>query len=167
MKQTAVDWLLKELPKGDLEKAQIVIAQAKEIEENNLLEMLSNMTLQEKIDLVKQDILSRFPDCHQTIRILLWDDNTDMVECRHGDGEKLYMSRYYDNKLIYEEIDLRGRPNSIMVDERGTEYFPMPYADHSITSQDFKSWLQSIDDDETELEDLHQEYLAEVKANKH
>jgi hypothetical protein len=40
MKQTAVDWLLKELPKGDLEKAQIVIAQAKEIEENNLLEML-------------------------------------------------------------------------------------------------------------------------------
>ena len=77
------------------------------------------------------------------------------------------MSRYYDNKLTYEEIDLRGRPNGIMIDEKGTEYFPMPYTDHSITSQDFKSWLQSIDDDETELEDLHQEYLAEVKANKH
>ena len=126
-----------------------------------------NMTLQEKIDLVKQDILNRFPDCHQTIRILLWDDNTDLVECRHGDGEKLYMSRYYDNKLTYEEIDLRGRPNGIMIDEKGTEYFPMPQVDHSITSQDFKSWLQSIDDDETELEDLYQEYLAEVKANKH
>ncbi len=77
------------------------------------------------------------------------------------------MSRYYDNKLIYEEIDLRGRHNSMLIDEKGTEYFPIPYVDHSITSQDFKRWLQSIDDDQTELEDLHLEYLAEVKANKH
>ena len=46
-----------------------------------------------------------------------------MVECRYGDGKKLYMSRYYDNKLIYEEIDIIGI-NSIMVDEKGTEYFP-------------------------------------------
>jgi hypothetical protein len=137
------------------------------VPENILTRVPNNMTLQEKIDLVKQDILTRFPDCHHTIRILLWDDNTDMVECRHGDGEKLYMSRYYDNKLTYEEIDLRGRPNSMLIDEKGTEYFPMPYTDHSITSQDFKSWLQSIDDDQTELEDLHLEYLAEVKANKH
>jgi hypothetical protein len=85
--------------------------------------MFGNFNLQEKIDLVKQDILNRFPDCHHTIRILLWDDNTDMVECRYGDGKKLYMSRYYDNKLIYEEIDIIGI-NSIMVDEKGTEYFP-------------------------------------------
>jgi len=28
-------------------------------------------------------------------------------------------------------------------------------------------WLMAIDDDETELEDLYQEYLAEVNANKH
>ena len=40
MKQTAVEWLLKEFPKGDLENAQIVIAQAKEIEENLQLEMV-------------------------------------------------------------------------------------------------------------------------------
>ena len=125
------------------------------------------MKLQEKIDLVKQDLLTRFPDCHHTVRILLWDDNTDMVECRHGDGEKLYISKYYDGKLSYKEIDMRGRPNGMMIDENGTEYFPIPYVDHSITSQDFKMWLMAVDDDETEIEDLYQEYLAEIKANKH
>jgi Nucleoside 2-deoxyribosyltransferase like len=51
--------------------------------------------------------------------------------------------------------------------EKVNNFFPMSQTEHSITSQDFKSWLQSIDDDETELEDLHQEYLVEVKANKH
>lgn len=39
--------------------------------------------------------------------------------------------------------------------------------EHSITSQDFKMWLMAVDDDETEIEDLYQEYLAEIKANKH
>lgn len=39
--------------------------------------------------------------------------------------------------------------------------------EHSITSQDFKMWMMAVDDDETEIEDLYQEYLAEIKANKH
>ncbi len=88
------------------------------------------MKLQEKIDLVKQDLFTRFPNCHYTVRILLWDDNTYMVECRHGDDEKLYISKYYDNKLTYEEIDIKGRHNGMMKDEKGTEYFPIQYADH-------------------------------------
>jgi hypothetical protein len=49
-----------------------------------------------------------------------------MVECRYGDNEKIYISTYYDNNLTYKEIDMRGRPNSIMVDEKGNEYFPIP-----------------------------------------
>ena len=84
-----------------------------------------NMTLQEKIDLVKQDILTRFPDCHQTVRILLWDDDTDMVECRYGGDEKLYISSFYAGKLNYTELDVRGRGNGMLVDEKGTEYLPI------------------------------------------
>lgn len=79
--------------------------------------------IQDKINLVKADMLSRFPNCHHTIKILLWDDNTDMVECRHGDGEKIYISKFYDGKLEYIEIDVRGRKNGMLVDEFGEEYF--------------------------------------------
>ena len=81
--------------------------------------------IEHKISLVKADILSRFPDCHYTIKILLWDDNTDMVECRHGDNEKIYVSRFYDGKLEYREIDVTGRKNGMLVDEFGEEYFTM------------------------------------------
>lgn len=81
--------------------------------------------IQEKIELVKSDLFSRHPDCPHTIRILLWDDNTSMVECRYGDSEKLYISSYYDGKLSYKEIDMIGRPNGILIDEKGTEYLPM------------------------------------------
>lgn len=77
--------------------------------------------LQEKIELVKNDILSRFPNCSYTITILLWDDGTDRVECRHGndEGTKIYSSIYYNNNLIYEENDIDGK--YMIMDEFGSE----------------------------------------------
>ena len=39
MKQTAVEWLLEELPKGDFEYQQNAIKKAKEIEKQQLKEM--------------------------------------------------------------------------------------------------------------------------------
>lgn len=67
--------------------------------------------IQEKIDLVKNDILTRFPNCSYTVSILLWDDGTNSIECRHGndEGSKIYTSTYYDNKLTFEEIDIDGK----------------------------------------------------------
>ena len=55
--------------------------------------------LQKQINLVKNDILSRFPNCSYTILILLWDDGTTSIECRHGnnEGTKIYTSTYYNN----------------------------------------------------------------------
>lgn len=47
--------------------------------ENNI-----QMNLNEKINLVKKDIENRFPGKSNTVRILLWDDGTDLVECRYG-----------------------------------------------------------------------------------
>jgi hypothetical protein len=81
--------------------------------------------IEDKITMVKSDMLTRFPNCHHTIKILLWDDNTDMVECRYGDAEKIYVSRYYNDKLEFYEIDIRGRKNGMLVDEFGEEYFTM------------------------------------------
>ena len=74
----------------------------------------------EYISLVKYEMLRRFPNCSHTINILLWDDDTFSVECRHGDDKKIYLCRYYDNKLTYEEIDVDGK---VMVkDKYGKEH---------------------------------------------
>jgi len=81
------------------------------------------MTQEEKIQLVIDDIRSKFPKCSYTIRILLWDDGTDLVECRHGTKDILYISSYYDNKLSFEEIPLDKFHHGMLVDENGTEYF--------------------------------------------
>jgi hypothetical protein len=79
--------------------------------------------IQEQILIVKEDLLKRFPECPHTIRILWWNDNTTLVECRYGTLEKLHISRFYDGTLEYEEIDIKfdGR---MMVDGTGLEYLP-------------------------------------------
>ena len=79
--------------------------------------------IQKQIDLVKNDILQRFPNCSYTIGILLWDDGTSRVECRHGNDEdkKIYTSTYYNNKLTFGEIDVDGK---VMIKDRfGNEKF--------------------------------------------
>lgn len=76
----------------------------------NLLKLI-NMNLsdiQQEIDIVTNDILSRFPVCSQeqshTVTILLWDDGTRSVECRHGndDGSIIYVSTFYKGELSHE-----------------------------------------------------------------
>lgn len=79
------------------------------------------MTLQEKIDLVKSDLLSRFPNCAHTVRILLWDDGTDSVECRHGDdNDNTHYSQYYNNELTFHSFKRDGRV--MIVDKNGIEH---------------------------------------------
>ena len=77
------------------------------------------MKLEDKIELVKNDMLKRFPECHHTIKILIWDDGTDSVECRYGDSEKIYISMFYNDELTFREEPIIGR---IFIDEFGTEY---------------------------------------------
>jgi len=81
------------------------------------------LTLDEKIKLVKEDLLNRFPGCYHTVKILLWDDGTDEVCCQHGDSEKIYRSKYYNNKLTYE-VDIMVS-NAIKADASGKEYYAM------------------------------------------
>ena len=87
---------------------------------------MNTITLKEiekQISLVKEDMLKRFPECSHTIRILLWNDNTSLVECRYGTVEKLHISKYYNGILEYEEIDIKFI-NNIFISETGLEYFP-------------------------------------------
>ena len=79
--------------------------------------------IKDKIDIVKNDILSRFPNCAYTIMITLWDDDTSKIECRHGndEGTKIYCSTYYDNKLEFYEIDVDNKVS--VIDESGNEKF--------------------------------------------
>lgn len=79
--------------------------------------------IENQILIVKNDIRSRFPNCNYTIRILIWDDDTTMVECRYGAIDKLHCSRYYNNELTYEEIELKFGGERMMIDEKGNEYY--------------------------------------------
>ena len=78
--------------------------------------------IQQKIKIVTEDILNRFPGCCYTIRMLLWNDGTNRIECRHGTCDRLHISSYYNNELTYEEFELR-RGDSMLVDEFGNEYY--------------------------------------------
>jgi len=91
-------------------------------------------TLEEKITLVKNDMLSRFPNCSHTILIRLWNDGTDSVECRHGDDSvaKIYTSTYYNDELIYEELYVDGK--AMIIDKFGNEQFM--YLTDKIQNQD-------------------------------
>lgn len=77
--------------------------------------------IESQILMVKQDILSRFPNCRYTIRIILWDDDTSLVECRYGDGEKTYTSTFHNNELVYRELTNKGE--GMIIDEKGVEHF--------------------------------------------
>ena len=87
------------------------------------------MSLEEKIALVKNDILTRFPGSHYTIRILLWDDGSDLVECRTGTNSDeegkatLKISTYYNEELKYQEEDFYVY-EGMLVDQCGIEYSP-------------------------------------------
>lgn len=81
------------------------------------------MTIDDKINLVKNDMLERFPNCHYSIQILLWDDNTDSVECKHGRDNEIHISKFYDGKLTYEKYLMVKPFIGCMVDEYGNEYY--------------------------------------------
>jgi len=78
--------------------------------------------LKNQIMLVTKDMLKRFPNCPHTVRVLLWNDHTSLVECRYGTKEKLHISRYYNGKLIYKETDII-HIDGAFVGEDGYEYY--------------------------------------------
>lgn len=45
------------------------------------------------------------------------------VECRYGTIEKLHISKYYNDELTYEEINIKF-VNNTMIGEDGTIYYP-------------------------------------------
>ena len=83
------------------------------------------MKLDQKIKIVKDAMLERYPDCRHTIRILLWDDGTDLVECRHGiingDNLQLQIVTYYNDKLSYD-VKYFKKTSTMLIDEKGKKY---------------------------------------------
>jgi len=81
--------------------------------------------IQELTKLVIDDMQKRYPDCNYTVKILLWDDGTYSVECRHGRDTEMGMiictSTYYEDELKYEEFlwDF----NNLKIDEKYNEYY--------------------------------------------
>lgn len=81
--------------------------------------------IQELTALVINDMQKRHPDCRHTVRILLWDDGTSLVECRHArhteKGMVVCCSTYYNEKLKYHEYLLNDE--KIRIDGYGNEHF--------------------------------------------
>ena len=67
------------------------------------------------IELVNNDILTKFPNCSYTVVIRLWDDGTNSIECRHGDGNMIYTSTLYNGELNFDEEELDGR---VMIEDK-------------------------------------------------
>lgn len=100
------------------------VAQQKEADIDHLLTQVDEkIQLDQQIELVKGEILRRYPGGHYTIIITLWDDGTNMVVARHGNKEgKLCLATHYNHTLTYEEIEVK-KGAKMLVDEEGTEYF--------------------------------------------
>jgi hypothetical protein len=79
--------------------------------------------IQDKIDLVTKDLLKRKPNVEYTITINIWNDGTFLVQAKHNDGEKFYISMYHQNNLTYDEFDSRMIGNTMMLDGEGNEYY--------------------------------------------
>src|SRR5690606_13863569 len=82
--------------------------------------------VQDKIELVKAEMLRRFPDANYTVKVLLWDDDTYLVECRHGrhnenGGVDTHNIQWYDDEVHYEINECRS--NAIVEDEYGTQFY--------------------------------------------
>jgi len=71
---------------------------------------LQYQDLLQHIQVVKKDLLNKFPNVSHTIRILMWDDDTMCVECSYTtDNEKKYISRIHNGILSNDEIDITGK----------------------------------------------------------
>jgi hypothetical protein len=82
--------------------------------------------IQRRIKLVVKDMEERHLNCRHTVRILLWDDGTSLVECRHTriieDEIIICNSQYYNDELKYSEHLLDSKKLKIRIDGRGNEY---------------------------------------------
>jgi hypothetical protein len=59
-------------------------------------------TLEGKIQCVKNYLLEKHPDAPHTIKVLIWDDGTDLVQAQYGDDKFLYIAKIYKEKITYE-----------------------------------------------------------------
>lgn len=80
------------------------------------------MNLNDKIELVKSEMTRLFPNCFHTIKILIWDDDTDSVSCRHATiNGIIHNVTYYNNELTYESYP---QLSNMMIDSAsGNEFF--------------------------------------------
>ena len=80
--------------------------------------------IQRLVKLVVDDMQERHPNCPHTVRILLWDDGTSLVECRHArkvEEEIIICNSVYRNDELKYSEHLLDYPK-IRIDGRGNEY---------------------------------------------
>lgn len=56
------------------------------------------------------------------------------------------------------------KDGSLTLDEANKILLDLFDASEDIDSKDFKEWMRAVGDDETDIEDLHKEYLAEKRS---
>ncbi len=58
------------------------------------------------------------------------------------------------------------KDGSLTLDEANKILLNLFDVSESIDSEDFRQWMMAVDDDETDIEELHKEYLAEKRSNE-
>ena len=108
--------------KLDLDSVMVI-----EQTDNNVISRIPVVVdgLNQKINLAKADLFDWMGrQVPHTVNILLWDDNTDSVEARHGDKDFLYTSTIYNKELIRRKTNIRFQ-GGVMTDENGNKYYPL------------------------------------------
>lgn len=76
--------------------------------------MTSDLASFESVKEVSNELIrlmqEKFPECHYSIFINMWDDKTFRVECRYGESadindeqRALHIYRWYNDEITYEK----------------------------------------------------------------
>lgn len=76
--------------------------------------------IQENIKRTETALLEKFPNCHYTTTLLLWDDGTYRVQTRHGDGTYLHDMVWYEGEITY--VCNHMKSPTMYTDENGNEF---------------------------------------------
>lgn len=104
--------------------------------------------IKERIAIVKKAMIDKMGDVHHTVKILLWDDGTSLVECKYGSADTLHNYTHYEGILSYKEDPL--------------DFEKIYYEDEfgNLKPQDLKTTAELIERMEKEMEGFT-EYIGE------
>ena len=72
---------------------------------------------------LKKQMMEKFPGKPSTIVIKIWEDDDFMVDCKFGDGEKIYKLQYHKFRNTIEYMEEEIISNAVKEDAYGNTFY--------------------------------------------